>query len=114
MTDDEFRAFALGLPETSEGEHAGRATFLVRGRRFATLGWPEAGQVAFVRGLDEQEMLLAACPGVVRRAAGAWGLKGHSQLDLHAADDATIHSVVAKAWRRAAPSALARSRPDET
>ena len=46
MNDDDFRTFVLGLPETKEGQHAGLPTFLVRGRRFATLGWPDPHKIA--------------------------------------------------------------------
>ena len=109
MTDDEFRALALALPETSQGEHSGLPTFLVRGRRFATLGWPGPGKVAFVLDPEEQAMLLVACPGVVTRASNAFGLKGHCELDLSEADEATVRSVIARAWRRVAPARLARS-----
>jgi hypothetical protein len=108
MTDDEFRALALSLPETSQGEHAGLPTFLVRGRRFATLGWPEPGKVAFALSPDELEMLMGAWPGAVARAAGAWGARGHGQLDLAVADEATARSVTLMAWRRSAPPALRR------
>jgi hypothetical protein len=109
MTDDDFRVLALGLPEASEGEHSGLPTFLVAGKRFATLGWPKRRQVAVVLGLHEQEVLLAACPDAVRRAPGGWGQRGHSHLDLAEADDATVASVLRMAWRRAAPPPLAKT-----
>jgi hypothetical protein len=109
VTDDDFRTLALGLPETSEGEHSGLPTFLVAGKRFATLSWPKRRQVAVVLGLDEQEMLLAACPDAVRRAPGSWGRRGHTHLDLAEADGATVASVLRMAWRRAAPPPLAKT-----
>ena len=108
MTDEDFRALALGLPEAGEGEHAGCATFAVSGRRFATLGWPAPGQVSLVLAPQELELLLEASPGAVERAPGAWGRRGHCRLDLAAADDSTISSVIAMAWRRSAPARLAR------
>jgi hypothetical protein len=109
MTDDDFRALALGLPETSEGVHDGCATFAVRGRRFATLGWPGAGKVSLALGPEQLELLLEASPGAIERAPGAWGQRGHCRLDLAAADAATIRSVIVMAWRRSAPARLARS-----
>jgi hypothetical protein len=111
MTDDDFRALALGLPEVSEGEHAGCATFAVRGRRFATLGWPAPGKVSLVLGPEELELLLETCPAAIERAPGAWGRRGHCRLDLAAADEATVRGAIAMAWRRSAPSRLARSSP---
>ena len=109
MNDGDIRTFVLGLPETKEGQHAGLPTFLVRGRRFATLGWPDPHKIAVALSLEEQDLLLTICPFVVERAAGAWGRRGHTYLDLTAADDATARSVIIMAWRRCAPPRLARS-----
>jgi hypothetical protein len=109
MDDDDFRTFALGLPETTEGVHAGLPTFLVRGRRFATLGWPEPHKVSIALSLEELDMLLGACPIGVERAPGAWGRRGHLRLDLATADDATVRSIIIMAWRRSAPLRLAKS-----
>jgi hypothetical protein len=109
VTDDEFRAVALGLPETTEGRHDGLATFLVRGKRFATLGWPEQGVVSLVLEIAELEMLLeAAVPGV-SRTPGAFGQRGHARLDLNSADRPTIDSMIAMAWRRVAPAGLRKA-----
>jgi hypothetical protein len=66
----------------------------VRGRRFVTLWWREPYKVAITLSLEEQDLLLAACPLAVERAPGAWGLRGHPRLNLAAADDATVRSVV--------------------
>ena len=109
MTPEAFRQFALGLPEASEGVHDGLPTFLVRGRRFATLGWPEPHKVAMALSPEDQEMLLQSCPHAVARAAGGFGRMGHIHLDLTAADDATVRSVTLMSWRRHAPPRLART-----
>ena len=109
MTPDAFRALALSLPEATEGEHEGLATFLVRGRRFATLGWPQPHQVSMALSRDEQQMLLETCGHAVAPAAGGFGRMGHCVLDLAAADDATVRSVTTRSWRRHAPKKLARS-----
>jgi len=109
MTDDDFRRLVLAFPETTEGRHGALPTFLVRGRRFATLGWPQPGKVSIALGLDEQDLLLATCPHAFERAQSAWGRRGHSHLNLETADEATIRSVMIMAWRRSAPAGLARS-----
>jgi hypothetical protein len=109
MTDDDFRSLVLTFPETTEGAHGALPTFLVRGRRFVTLGWPEPGKISFSLSSEEQELLIAACPEVFECAQGAWGRRGHSHLNLRTAGDATIRSVVAMAWRRSAPASLVRS-----
>lgn len=109
MTPDAFRAFALSLPGASEGAHEGLATFLVRGRRFATLGWPDLHKVSMALSPAELELLLDICPHAVARAPGGFGRMGHCHLDLGAADDATIRSVVTMSWRRHAPKKLAQA-----
>jgi hypothetical protein len=108
MTPAAFRELALGLPQTSEGVHDGLATFLVRGRRFATLGWPEPHMVAVAVSPEEQGLLLEVCPHAATRAPGSFGRAGHTHLDLVAADDATIRSVTLMSWRRHAPKTLTR------
>jgi hypothetical protein len=109
MTPDAFRAFALGLPEASEGRHGELPTFLVRGKRFATLGFPEPHKVSMALSPDEQAMLLATCGGAVTPVPGGFGRMGHIILDLAAADDATVRSVTLMSWRRHAPTKLARA-----
>ena len=103
MTDEDFQTLALGRPETSEGKHEGRPTFLVRGRRFVTLGWPEPHAVAIALDVGELDLLLAAAPPAIERAPGAWGQRGHAHLNLATADDSTVRSVLI------APARLARS-----
>jgi hypothetical protein len=39
-TTDTFRRIALSLPETSESAHMAHPDFRVRGKIFATLGYP--------------------------------------------------------------------------
>ena len=108
MTPAAFRELALSLPQVTQGEHDGLATYLVRGRRFATLGWPEPHKVAMALSPEELTLLLDVCPHAIARAPGSFGRMGHCHLDLTAADDATIHSVTLMSWRRHAPKRLAR------
>ena len=41
MTPDSFRRIVLNLPETAESAHRAHPDFRVRGKIFATLGWPD-------------------------------------------------------------------------
>ena len=41
-TQDAFRRLALGMPEATEGAHMEHPDFRVRGKIFATLGYPFA------------------------------------------------------------------------
>ena len=40
MTDEDARRLALGLPDATEEDHHGRASFRIKGRIFATLWAP--------------------------------------------------------------------------
>jgi hypothetical protein len=55
MTDDDFPGPVLAFPETTEGRHGELPTFHMRGRHFATLGWPEPYKVSIALSLEEQE-----------------------------------------------------------
>ena len=41
MTPDAFRTLALSLPEATESAHQNHPDFRVRGKVFATLGYPD-------------------------------------------------------------------------
>ena len=43
MTIGDFRRMALALPETVESAHMAHPDFRVRGKIFATLGYPKTG-----------------------------------------------------------------------
>ena len=43
MSADEFRRLALSLPEAAEASHMDHPDFRVRGKIFATLGYPADG-----------------------------------------------------------------------
>ena len=43
---------------------------------------------------EQQEMLMAAEPGMFAPAKGAWGLKGSTLVRLEAVDDATLLSAM--------------------
>jgi hypothetical protein len=104
-----FRRIAVSLPETSESAHMDHPDFRVRGKIFATLGWPDQawGMVKLTR--EDQEVLVAAEPNVFAPVKGAWGRQGCTNVRLDAASEATLRSALVKAWRRAAPKRLAAS-----
>ena len=109
MTRDGFRRLALGLPEAEERSHQGNPDFRVRGKIFATLG-PRDPKLAVVKlPREEQEMRVAAEPGIFAPITGAWGRQGWTTIDLSAADKVTVQSALATAWRSVAPKKLAAS-----
>ena len=104
---DDFRRIALSLPETSESAHMDHPDFRVRGKIFATLGWPDTAWGMVKLSPGDQEIVVAAEPAVFVPVEGAWGRQGCTNVRLSAASKATLRSALVKAWRRAAPKRLA-------
>lgn len=107
MTADDFRRIALSLPEAAEIAHHGHPDFRVRGRVFATLGWPDDGWGVVKLRVEEQEVLVQAEPAVFEPVPGGWGLRGNTKVRLASAAEATVRGALTSAWRAAAPKALA-------
>jgi hypothetical protein len=105
MTADEARAFALTLPGAEEKGHFDIADFRVRGKIFATLPGPDR-MVVRIEPAD-QAVLLAAESGTFSSAAGAWGLKGWTVVQLETVDRGVVHDLIISSWRRLAPKKVA-------
>ena len=104
MTPDGFMTLALSLPEAAEKSHFGKADFRVRNKIFATLKDSATGVVKLTR--EQQEMLTSAEPAILSAISGGWGFQGWTAVDLEHADDTTLRSVLAMAWRNVAPKQL--------
>jgi hypothetical protein len=76
MTPDAFRKLALALPGAAEGAHMGHTDFRVRGKIFATLGYPHAGVATLLLTPDEQLHYERHAPDSFRPVKGGWGRKG--------------------------------------
>lgn len=108
MTPDEFRRLALALPDAEERQHQGRPDFRVRGRVFATLGYPDAAWAMVKLTPEEQALRLEAEPDAFRPVPGGWGRQGSTNLRLAAADEASARSALLAAWRGAAAARRSR------
>lgn len=110
MTTADFRRMALDLPEVVEAAHMNHPDFRVRGKIFATLGYPDTGWGMVKLTPREQNRLADAEPDVFVPAKGAWGRAGCTTVHLRAANKATVRHALAAAWSNAAPKTLARQR----
>ena len=108
MTIADFRRMALALPEAVESAHMDHPDFRVRGKIFATLGYPDAGWGMVKLGAAQQKRLVTREPDVFVPAAGAWGRAGATTVRLRAADKATVRKALTAAWCNTAPKTLAR------
>jgi len=109
MTRDGFRRLALSMPEASESAHMGHPDFRVRGRIFATLGYPDEkwGMVKLTP--EQQEAFVTAEPAVFVPVKGGWGRQGATTVRLRPAKTGTLRVALAAAWRNVAPRKLAEN-----
>lgn len=82
MTPNEFRQLALRIPGASESSHNGHPDFRVRGRVFATLGYPDEAWGMVKLGVGEQARLAKNHPDTYMPANGAWGAQGSTLVKL--------------------------------
>jgi hypothetical protein len=98
---------ALSLPEAIESAHMDHPDFRVRGKIFATLGYPNTGWGMVKLTPDQQKQFVRNEPDVFQPAAGAWGQRGSTTVNLAKATDDTVFTAIVAAWRIAAPKRLA-------
>ncbi|MCA0432022.1 MAG: MmcQ/YjbR family DNA-binding protein [Proteobacteria bacterium] len=55
---------------------------------------------------EQQEMICAAEPEVVKPIPGGWGRQGWTLVDQDKADLALLESVLTTAWKNVAPKSL--------
>ena len=108
VTREQFRRLALSFPETAESAHQDHPDFLVRGRIFATLSYPDEkwGMVSLTP--EQQEEFVRAEPEAFVPVKGGWGRRGATSVRLRAAKRASLRRAMAAAWCNKAPKELAR------
>ncbi|MBV9251326.1 MAG: MmcQ/YjbR family DNA-binding protein [Acetobacteraceae bacterium] len=99
MKADEFRRIALSLPDTVEASHMGHPDFRVRGRIFATLGYPNGAWGMVKLTPEQQAVLVGAHPEMFTPVPGGWGRKGCTSVNLASADAAALGQALETAWR---------------
>jgi hypothetical protein len=106
VDSDDFRRIALSLPEAKESAHMGHPDFRVRGKIFATLGFP-GDQWAMVKLTPEQQRaFVRAEPDVFQPVKGGWGRRGATNVCLEAAEETALLKAMITAWRNVAPKTL--------
>lgn len=102
----DFRTLALRFPEAVEGAHMGHADFRVRGKIFATLGYPDAKFGAVMLSPADQDLLMKQYPKAFSLAAGAWGRAGATHVRLSAVTRTAVQLALESAWVRRATKKL--------
>jgi hypothetical protein len=101
MTADDFRRLALALSEATEAAHMGHPDFRVQNKIFATL-WPDEGRGVVLLTPEQQRVLVDLKPAVFTPVPGGWGSRGSTNVNLEAADELSVTSVLLMAWRNKA------------
>ena len=113
MTTNDFRRMALALPETAEHAHMDHPDFRVRGKIFATLGYPAKGWGMVKLTPEQQHYFSKDNPNVFVPVNGAWGRRGATSVNLKAVSKETLQKAISAAWRNTAPKRLAEQFPEE-
>lgn len=106
MTADDFRKIALSCPEAIESSHMNHPDFRVRGKIFATLGYPDEHGAVVKLTSDDQERFIRTNRRTFHAVKGAWGRRGATTVHLPTADVVLVGEAVAAAWRNIAPKRL--------
>ena len=107
MTSEDFRRLALDLPEAAESAHMAHPDFRVRGKIFATLGYPDQQWAMVKLPPEQQDALSKAEPDVFVPVKGGWGRRGATSVRLKVAKKAAVRGALLAAWRSVAPKSLA-------
>jgi hypothetical protein len=111
MTSNQFRKLALSFPGTEERAHMDHPDFRVEGKIFATLHYPDDTRGMVKLFPDQQAELMRTDPDAFAPAAGKWGLKGATLVNLKAAKKEKLREALATAWENAAPKKKAKGIP---
>ena len=108
MTANDFRKVALSFPEAIESAHMDHPDFRVRGKIFATLGYPDKDSGVVKLTPDEQRDFVRSDPNVFQPVKGAWGRRGSTSVRLPTANIETVRKAIDAAWRNTAPKRVAK------
>src|SRR5947207_15725782 len=98
MTSENFRRIALSFPETTESAHMAHPDFRVRGKIFATLGYPGDDFAMVKLTPDQQQVFVKAEPAVFEPVNGGWGRRGATNVHLRDSARAMTRTAIASAW----------------
>ncbi|MBO9708853.1 MAG: MmcQ/YjbR family DNA-binding protein [Caulobacter sp.] len=96
--ESRLRACALSLPGVHETAVLETRVFKVRGKAFATEGWPEAGWAVVKLSPQDQKRLVAGSIALAPEP-GPRGKKGVTLIRLKGADDDLISEVLVAGWQ---------------
>ena len=110
MTPESFRRLALSFPEARESSHQDHPDFRVRGKIFATLGYPDETW-AMVKLTPAQQLSFIQFDAAFVPVPGYWGKHGSTHVRLKSAKTPAVRRALSAAWHNVAPRRLQKSTP---
>jgi hypothetical protein len=98
VTAEDFRNIVLSFPEAVEHAHMNHPDFRVRGKVFATLGYPDDAHGMVKLTPEQQHDFIKSEPDVFAPSKGAWGRGGSTIVKLKAARQTLLCRAMAAAW----------------
>jgi len=105
MTPDQFRRLALSLEASEERAHHHHPDFRVKGKLFATLGYPDATRAMVKLTPEQQADFVHDHPEAFSPVNGAWGRQGCTSVFLRKSTRAILQPAIQAAWHNAVRSA---------
>jgi hypothetical protein len=99
MTADQFRKLVLSFPDAEEHAHHGHPDFRVRGKIFATLGYPDQTRGMVQLTPEQQAEFVHDHPLVFSPVPGKWGQNGSTSVNLPKTTAAVLKVAVEAAWK---------------
>ena len=94
MTTTDFRAIALRVPGAVESEHMNHPDFRVRGKIFASLGYPDDSWGMVKLTPAQQRSFMKEAPEIFSPCAGAWGKAGATSVHLSSAKKRVLNKAL--------------------
>lgn len=98
MTPRQFRELALALPGAVAASHQEHPDFRVRGKVFATLGYPDDEWGVVKLTPAEQVQFRLDEPDVFFPVRGAWGKRGYTRVHLPHCGVELARAALRAAW----------------
>ncbi len=109
MTQEDFRRVALSIEGASESAHMGHPDFRIRGKIFATLGYPDKSWAMVKLTPEQQRGFVGSDPDAFVPVKGGWGVKGATNVRLARAKEDFVHeALIAACGNIPAPKARKR------
>jgi hypothetical protein len=100
MTASEFRELAMSFPDAVEKEHLHHPDFRVRGKIFATLGYPNDSFGVLMLTPDAQQEAIGRHPDIFEAVTGAWGRRGNTKVRLGDVRREQLRPWMELAWKK--------------